>query len=65
VTGPEPPEPPDLAAELTRMAAARAAKIRHRNRIRAGHRLARLIGVDRRNAGKLKRIRQQREEEAD
>lgn len=61
-TGPQPPEVPDLTAELADIAAARAARIRHSNRIRVAHRLARMVGVDLRNAAKLRRIRREREE---
>jgi hypothetical protein len=54
------PEVPDfdIDADVDRLAAARIARIRHSNRIRAGHRLARLVGVERRNEATLARIRQ-------
>lgn len=46
---------PDLTEELKRLAAERVARIRHANRIRATHKAARTVGVDRRNAAKLSR----------
>lgn len=48
-------EPPDLTEELRQIAAARVARMRHANRIRAAHKVARVVGVDRRNAAKLRR----------
>lgn len=53
----EPPEVPDFSEDLKRIAAERVARIRRANRIRAAHKAARLIGVDRRNAAKLARRR--------
>lgn len=57
----EPPEPPDLSEELRRLALARIARLRHKNRIRAGHRAARLAGIKRRNIEKMARIKRARE----
>lgn len=57
----EPAQPLDLSDELKLMSAARIAKLRHKNRIRAGHRAARLAGVDRRNIEKAARIKRERE----
>lgn len=57
----EPPEPPNLDAEVAALAAARIAKLRHAKRIRIAHKAARSAGVDIRNALKLARTLRERQ----
>jgi hypothetical protein len=55
-------ESPELDDELRRIADARIAKVRHRNRIRAALRVARDVGLQRRHAEKLAHNQDRREE---
>lgn len=56
-------EPLDLGEELRRIAAARVARLRHAKRVRAALKTARDVGLERRHALKLARIRARKEQE--
>jgi hypothetical protein len=53
-------EPPDLSEELRRMADERIARLRNKRRVRAAMKAARDVGLQRRHAAKMARIRAQK-----
>ena len=56
-------EPPDLSAELKRMADERIARLRNKRRVRAEMKAARDIGLTKRHAAKLAQIRARKEKD--